>query len=137
MDTPRYRPRYEQLREGDPTSKEGSIDPNSEELMPYYDQPGHMRNVCFVWPDGRRVFISYAYLISGELTIDDDLNKIVLTFSNQIVIIKGYELKQLFVALMKQMVLYIMEKPAFFNTNEEQHVTNIAICTNQAQTIHR
>lgn len=109
MDIPGYRLRYEQLSEEDPTMKDQSIDPSSEELKPYYDQPGHMRNLCFVWPDGRRVFIGYAYLISGEMTIDGEINKIVLTFSNQIVTIEGYKMEELYQALMEQRMLYVAQ----------------------------
>ena len=110
MDTPGYKLRYEQLRESDPTAKENSAETGSEELKPYYDQPGHMRNVCFGWPDGRRVFISYAYLISGELTINGEMNQIVLMFTSETVTIKGYNLTALHEALMEQRALYIIEE---------------------------
>lgn len=50
---------------------EGSI-AETETLKFFYDQPGHMRDVCYVWPNGRRA-LSYFSIIEKELIEDGEI----------------------------------------------------------------
>lgn len=62
---------------------------------------GSVRNLCLVWADGRRAFFNYAYLVSGDLTVQDGINTLVLSFGTYTVIAKGYHLRPLFDALLE------------------------------------
>lgn len=60
-----------------------------------------VRNLCFVWEDGRKAFFNYAYLVAGDLTIQDGINALVLSFGSYTVLLKGYNLASLFDALLE------------------------------------
>lgn len=61
-----------------------------------HDIDSHVRNLCFVWDDGRRVFFNYAYLVSVDLVLTDTFGEMLLDFNGQIVKLKGYQLGILF-----------------------------------------
>jgi hypothetical protein len=63
-----------------------------------YDSPGNVRNLCLVQPDGKRLFLNYAYLISGEFLPDD--NSITLTYTTHVIKLKGHNLQPLHESLM-------------------------------------
>ncbi|GAB3040068.1 hypothetical protein [Spirosoma pulveris] len=92
-----FKLRFDQLRENDPT---GSGEESGTLLVEQYPSNGHTRNVCLVWPDGRRVFLNYAYLIAGEYEPNDEKNVIKLSFSSHSVTLQGYNLEPLFMALL-------------------------------------
>lgn len=57
----------------------------------------HVRNLCFVFLDGRKVFYNYAYLVSVTLHIDQHSeNRLEICFTSQIITLKGYRLELLF-----------------------------------------
>lgn len=88
---------YDRLREGDPTKPEIAV--ATEETGTFFDSPSHTRNLCLIWPDGKQQYFNYAYLTSGEFLPNNEVNIITLNFSSCIVKLKGYNLKQLFSAL--------------------------------------
>ncbi len=92
-----FKLRYDQMREGDPSKTEEPLphDPGSG----LFHAPGHARNLCLVWPDGKRFFLNYAYLIAGELNLGGEKNEIKLRFSSHTVTLSGYGLESLFMAL--------------------------------------
>ena len=92
-----YKLRFDQLRENDPT---GPANESGTLLAEQYPTNGHTRNVCLVWPDGRRVFLNYAYLIAGEYEPNEEKNVIRLSFSSHSVKLQGYALEALFMALL-------------------------------------
>ena len=59
-----------------------------------YQNVSNARNLTIVLADGKKVFLNYAYLISGELGIEGD--QIVLTFTTHTVEFKGSKLDKLF-----------------------------------------
>jgi len=61
-----------------------------------YDYASDVRNVCFVWQDGRRMLFNYAYLVSVELDIQKPENCITVCFTSQTIILHGYNLVTLF-----------------------------------------
>ncbi|PKK36797.1 hypothetical protein BWI96_10525 [Siphonobacter sp. SORGH_AS_0500] len=95
-----FKTRFDQMRENNPASLEakqpGQIVPNHEVFHPI----GYARNLCLVWPEGRRYFFNYAYLIAAEFLPGPDLNLIRLEFSSHQVVLKGYELEALFLQLL-------------------------------------
>lgn len=94
-----FRLKYDQLSENSP----GMENPNTNEGFPaglFYETEGHTRHVCFVRLDGSRVFLNYAYLVSGDYMPDS--NMIVLAFTSHIVILKGVHIEALYYQLMTQ-----------------------------------
>lgn len=65
-----------------------------------YEPAGGTRNVSFVLPDGKRLFLNYSYLISGEYVPED--GEIKLTFTTHLVTIKGNNLDSFYEGLMAQ-----------------------------------
>lgn len=61
-----------------------------------HDTDSLVRNLCFIWTDGRKAFFNYAYLVSVDLVLIDPVNVMLLYFSGQIVTLKGYCLEPLF-----------------------------------------
>ena len=93
-----FKLRYVQMRKGglsqssDPafSSHDGTI----------YQGSGHTRNLCPVWPDGKRMFFNYSYLISGEYNLSRDKKIIRLYFSKYNVEIQGYCMENLFLNIL-------------------------------------
>lgn len=100
--------RYDQLRESDPTSvtKFEESPEASEEAkgrLDAYGRPGHVRNLCFAWPDGKKLFLNYAYLVSCDYEANSEANLIRLGFTSHTVTLKGYRLEELYFAVMEQL----------------------------------
>jgi hypothetical protein len=90
--------RFDQMRQGDPSKPEtpsGGSGDNAESHL-----AGYARNLCLVWPDGRRYFLNYAYLIGGEFLVGEEMNQIRLNFSSYTAILKGYGLQSLYMELL-------------------------------------
>ncbi len=62
-----------------------------------YDAPDSVRNLCFVQPDGKRLFLNYAYLVSGEYVPEED--SINLVFTTHTVKLTGHHLDALYESL--------------------------------------
>lgn len=92
-----FKLRFDQMRESNPTGDDNS--PGTVEAD-YYQQTGYVRNLCFVWPDGRRMFFNYAYLVAAEFDPGHETNIIKLSFSSHTLFAKGYSLEGLFMALL-------------------------------------
>ncbi len=122
-----FKLRFDQLRDNDltgPDSGSGSL------LIENYPAPGHTRNVCLVWPDGRRFFLNYAYLIAGEFEPNGDRNLIRLIFSSHSVALKGYSLETLFMELLDhlpRMIKCADKRYAQSNESVDVVVTDIII----------
>lgn len=65
-----------------------------------YDVGSMVRNVCFVLGSGQSIFFNYAYLVSVELTVTDQVNTLTVNFTSQSIVLKGYNLQGLFEQLM-------------------------------------
>ncbi|MVM34456.1 hypothetical protein GO755_30780 [Spirosoma sp. HMF4905] len=92
-----FKLRYDQMRESNPTGSEalsGSVE------VQQYQQSGYARNICFAWPGGRRMFFNYAYLVAAEFDPGHETNMVKLFFSSHTVLVKGYSLDSLFMALL-------------------------------------
>jgi hypothetical protein len=89
-----YNLKFDKMRENNPASNQdtSSTEANAER----YVTPGTTRNVCFIWPDGKRMFFNYAYLIAAEFDPKEDMNEIKLEFSSHTVALKGYGLEAIF-----------------------------------------
>lgn len=58
--------------------------------MTYYDTDGHTRNISFAQADGTKLFLNYAYLISGAFSPNE--STITLTFTTHLITLKGHNL---------------------------------------------
>lgn len=122
-----FKLRYEQLRASDPTKLENASEVTGD--GDFYETPGHNRNLCLVWPDGRRMFLSYSYLVSGEFTVDGDTNTITLQFSLHTVTVKGYVLETLFTGLLNQLprLLLVSDTRYIGNGTQEPIIIEIVV----------
>ncbi|MFN3377932.1 MAG: hypothetical protein ACK41O_00670 [Runella zeae] len=106
-----FKLRFDQMREGNPSkAEEGTEDNLSPNSAP-------ARSLCLVWPNGRRFFLSYAYLMAGELHLSREKNEILLYFSSHTVTLRGYGLESLFTELMQHL-------PSLIYQSEERYVTS-------------
>lgn len=125
-----FRLKYDQLQENNP----GREHPNTNEGVPaglFYESEGHTRHVCFVRLDGSRVFLNYAYLVSGAYV--PDANTIVLAFTTHSVTLKGIHLEPLYYQLMKQANKQIVCTDERYNDVQEDNasiVNHIEITSN-------
>ena len=101
-----FKLRFDEMRDSDPTNSE-STKQDANEL--FYQSLGHARNVCFVWSNEKRLFLNYAYLVSGEFNPNEEKNLITLTFSSHTVSLHGYNLETLFTALMEHLPRFVLE----------------------------
>lgn len=97
-----FKLKFDEMQENNSADVTGSNTISSN----LYDTPGYVRNLCFVWPNGRVEFFNYAYLIKGEF--DNDHQTIKLTYTTHIVILKGSELSRLFELITQHQVKNIV-----------------------------
>ena len=121
-----FKSNMEEMRENDPTNEQAMETDNK--ASENYDTPGRVRNLCFVWPDGRMKFMNYAYLISSEYSPNEC--EIILTFAAEIIIIKGADLKPLFTNILDQIpkfICYAMERYQQLSNNLSYTVKEIVV----------
>lgn len=109
-----FRLRFDQMRESNPTQSDATAQPS--ESNPFWDRP---RNLGLVWPDGRRYFLSYAYLIAGECKSNGTNTVIQLQFSAHVVTLLGYGLDELFLDLVEQRVRWIVVQEERYQALDE------------------
>lgn len=85
-----FKSKFDQLRENDPTG----TNPETETSTDHYPQHGNVRNLCFVQLDGRRLFLNYAYLVSGEYIPQE--SSIILEYTTHKITLKGHNLERLY-----------------------------------------
>ena len=127
-----FKLRFDEMREGDPTNSEST---KQDENELFYQGSGHTRNVCFVWSNEKRLFLNYAYLVSGEFNPNEEKNLITLTFSSHTVSLSGYNLESLHSALMDHLPRLIFEVDSRYALNSEKEeviVIKIIIEKNEA-----
>lgn len=118
-----FKLKFDEMREGKPTDIEGGNENRSADL---FDTPSNVRNLCFEWPDGRMKFINYAYLISGELNSD---NEIDLTFSTEKLKIVGKNLSLLFNQLTLHQIKLIKISESRYEFLSESHTLITSVNT--------
>jgi hypothetical protein len=95
----RFKLRYDELREGNPTEKEDGII-QGDTIKPddhRYHSVGNNRNLAVVMlPDGKLESFNYAYLVSIQYDPLQEPNVLALHFTSHTVTLRGYNLKPLF-----------------------------------------
>lgn len=104
--------KYDELRDNDSTRREQG-EPGSKAFDESYPEESHARSLCFVWPDGKRMFLNYSYLVSGEYLPED--SSIVLTFTTHSFTLKGVNLESLFYDIINQQAKQITCTDARYN----------------------
>ena len=84
----------------------------------HYPTPSNTRNIIFEWADGRKLFLNYAFLISGELSKEND--RMILTFTNCTINVDGIKLQVLFEQLNSQLVRVIKETNSRYTQLESE-----------------
>ncbi|MFM1998487.1 MAG: hypothetical protein RL204_434 [Bacteroidota bacterium] len=98
-----YKSFYQQMKDNAAeTSNE-----NDAKATEHYPSPSNTRNIIFEWADGRKLFLNYAFLISCELSKDND--RVILTFTNCTIHVDGIKLQLLFDQLNSQIVRVVKE----------------------------
>lgn len=103
----KFKDKFEELRNNDPSKKDGEKTDSQDNE--HYDTPGNSRMLSFAWPDGRKLFLNYAYLVSGELTEAEETSTITLTFTSQTITLKGYALETMFSDIIQQKLKIVTE----------------------------
>ena len=122
---------YDRLREGDPTKPETAATTN--EAGTFYEEPGHARNLCLVWIDGKRQFINYAYLVGGTFIPGGEKNEITLNFTAYQVKLSGYNLETIFIALLGHLPRQVVQTEARYMQAGDKTtgiVTNMEVTQN-------
>jgi len=123
-----FKLRYDQMREGDPTRSDS--DNAAEQYDTIYRGASHVRSLCLIWPEGRRMFFNYAYLVSGEFLNKGDINIIRLEFSNYMVLLQGFSLEILFMTILEhvpRIVVLTDLRYALNNPDDGAIVTDIQV----------
>lgn len=118
-----FKSKFDEMRQGNPADKEAQKTENQS-----FSDIGHVRNLCFVWPDGKKKFLNYAYLVSGDYSPKDSM--VTLIFTSETVKIKGSSLDKLFDQLLghiTKQIVCVEPRYSQIATNEFYVVTEI-IC---------
>ncbi len=85
------------LKYDEASKNKEDIDSDNDSSITMHSPTAHVRNICFILKNGKRLFLSYAYLISAEFLPEE--NTIFLTFTTHTVTLKGHFLETLYEAL--------------------------------------
>lgn len=119
-----FKLKYDLMQENDPTNKDAVSEHQSKAYEEFYPEENHVRQICFVWLDGKRIFMNYSYLVSGEYL--PEANRITLTFTTHVFILNGVNLETLFYDIMNQLSKQITCIDARYNLigEDEKPVVN-------------
>ncbi|MBD2704698.1 hypothetical protein IC229_28945 [Spirosoma sp. BT702] len=105
------------MRDGHPTRPDDSSTAGEAEV---YSATGYPRNLCLGWPDGRRFFLNYAYLLAGEFEPNSEKNVIRLHFTSHSIFLLGYSLETLFMALLEHIPRLIVAMDPRYVLDEDK-----------------
>lgn len=116
-----FKLKFDSMRNSNPSAPENSSLGNAIGESEFYPTLGNNRNLCFVWPDGKRMFLNYAYLISGELDLESTI--IRLHFSTHLVQVEGCRLNLVFDQLIDQVLrILIVQDTRYKLLNESNPI---------------
>lgn len=115
--------RFDKMRENNPAANQDTRPDNMDPER--FDGPGGTRNVCFVWPDGKRMFFNYAYLVAAEFNPKEDMNEIKLEFSSHTVCLRGYGLEGLFMEFLDHVPRVLTGIDPRYTTNPKSCNTSV------------
>ena len=95
--------------------------PEEDKNIERFESPGGIRNICFVDAKGNEEFFNYAYLVKGKYSPEE--NTIALTFSSDVVTLKGRNLAGLFNELGAQVPKRIITLDKRYEATKEKAET--------------
>lgn len=110
--------RFDDILDNDPASSNNEAKEDGQGPHERYPGHGNVRNLGFVWEDGRRLFLNYAYLVSAEYNPSGRI--MLLSFTTHEVTIKGIFLDSLYAALMGQITRLIVCQDARYNSTADK-----------------
>lgn len=119
-----FKLKFDEYKNNDPSEKK---DRDNSDQSP---SGSNIRNLAFVWPDGKMQFFNYSYIITCIL---NDKN-IEIEFSSHNVKISGQKLNQLFNMIMNQSIRVITiyeERYGELYESEKFHVQDVEINANK------
>jgi len=114
-----FRLKYDEMRDSDPTKDTVKDD--------RYSSEGYVRNVCFVLLDGNRMFLNYAYLVSGQYIAEE--GRIVLSWTTHMVSLAGICLEPLYYEFMQHIPRQVICQQERYNPTQKngKPVINVII----------
>lgn len=125
-----FKLRYEEMREGNP-AKETAPSPATKPDPNRFETPGHSRVLRFTWPDGKRMFFNYSYMVKAECSKDE--TTLTLYFSGESVVLKGKLLAELYEEISQQQIREILATEERYLEIEDHNgaiVTDISVMPN-------
>jgi len=113
-----FKLKFDEMQENNPAKSETSAPVANRER---YAEAGQVRNVCFEWEDGNRIFLNYAYLVSVKYEPEE--NRLALHFTSDDVLLHGVRLESLFFELMQHLPKIISCKDARYNTLKDENAS--------------
>jgi len=120
-----FRLKFDEIKQNDPTTAENNNNNTTQE----YSSPGYVRNIDFVWPDGKREFLNYSYLVNAKY---DPEGSITLVFTSDTVTINGSGLNDLYDGILVQSIKTVFCADSRYESlnNQSIVVTEIVITKN-------
>lgn len=117
---------FDKLNRGKDGQNTDASKPDETQEIENYSTIGHVRNLCFVQTDGKRLFLNYAYLVSGEYS--PEANTIKLVYTTHEIMLTGRNLDGLFESLMAHVSRQIVAvDKRYKGTKEESEIVVNAI----------
>lgn len=117
-----YKLKYDMMRENTASNSSEGTEPSTESTIDNsYPSASNTRNLCLCWPDGRRMFLNYAYLVSGEY--QPEANMVTLIFTTHTLKLAGEKLDQLFEELIQHLPRILMQIDQRYSTIETDEIT--------------
>jgi len=123
--------KFNDASNGDPDAVREA--PETDKNIERFETSGGIRNVCFVDAQGNEEFFNYAYLVKGKYSPEE--NTIALTFTSDLVTLKGRNLAGLFNELGAQVpkrIVTLDKRYEATKSEAETYVTEIAVQKFQA-----
>jgi hypothetical protein len=111
---------FDKLNKGKDGQNTDTSKPDETQEIENYSTTGQVRNLCFVQADGKRLFLNYAYLVSGEYL--PEANTINLIYTTHEITLKGRNLEGLFESLMAHVPRQIMAVEKRYDGMKEEKV---------------
>ncbi len=105
----RFKLQYEGINEQDANNENTNLSAYDQS----YKSETRVRNLCFVFKDGKKTFLNYGYLIKVDFYPDNDT--IIMIFTTDKIRLKGVNMEALFYDLMDHIPRQIVETDSRYN----------------------
>lgn len=113
--------KFDEYKQNDPSQPMG----NSQDKYP---ASSYARDLCFILPDGKMIAFSYSYLVSKECVVEG--HEITLSYTTHVIVLKGCNLKPLFIDMLSQIpriIKCVSDRYNVINDEAEPSVNEITI----------